>query len=266
MKRVPILVERKMLTNLSNPYGYIYITTNLINHKKYIGQHKSKEYDKNYYGSGDALLKAIEKYGKKHFVVEIIDWSDNKQDLDNKEIYWIKILDAVNSPYYYNMSPGGGVVSLVGELNPMYNKTHSMKTRKIISEKNKVYAKNHVEEIQSRIAKATEVNKNKQISEETRQKLRNSCLGELNSMYNKPTWNAGSYKNNFTPPKHHRHDNTTKVVQLSIDGQFIREFNSVSEPFELGVVTVAPSGISSCCRGKQNTAGGFKWKYSKDYY
>ena len=41
-------------------YGYIYITTNLINNKIYIGQHKSKNYDKKYLGSG-LLLKRAQK-------------------------------------------------------------------------------------------------------------------------------------------------------------------------------------------------------------
>ena len=44
-------------------YGYIYKTTNLINGKIYIGQHKSEEYDSSYYGSGKLIRRAIEKYG-----------------------------------------------------------------------------------------------------------------------------------------------------------------------------------------------------------
>lgn len=43
---------------------YIYMTTNLINEKKYIGKHKG-ELDGSYLGSGTALLRAIDKYGKK---------------------------------------------------------------------------------------------------------------------------------------------------------------------------------------------------------
>lgn len=33
-------------------YGYIYLTTNLINGKKYIGKHKSLTFDDSYFGSG----------------------------------------------------------------------------------------------------------------------------------------------------------------------------------------------------------------------
>ena len=38
-------------------FGYIYETTNLIDGKKYIGKHKSKTFDRNYYGSGTSLKK-----------------------------------------------------------------------------------------------------------------------------------------------------------------------------------------------------------------
>lgn len=50
-------------------YGFIYITTNHINGKQYIGQRKydKKEKWKNYLGSGIILTRAIEKYGKENF-------------------------------------------------------------------------------------------------------------------------------------------------------------------------------------------------------
>lgn len=46
-------------------YGYVYKTTNIINGKMYIGQHKSEKFDESYKGSGVILTKALEKYGKK---------------------------------------------------------------------------------------------------------------------------------------------------------------------------------------------------------
>ena len=43
---------------------YIYLTTNLINNKKYIGQHYGK-LDDNYIGSGNTFKKAVENMEKK---------------------------------------------------------------------------------------------------------------------------------------------------------------------------------------------------------
>ena len=42
-------------------FGYIYKTTNLINGKIYIGQHKSEVFDNSYYGSGKLIGRAITK-------------------------------------------------------------------------------------------------------------------------------------------------------------------------------------------------------------
>ena len=38
-------------------YGYIYEITNLVNGKKYIGQHKSNQFDEDYHGSGKLLIQ-----------------------------------------------------------------------------------------------------------------------------------------------------------------------------------------------------------------
>lgn len=79
-------------------YGYIYETTNLINGKKYIGQHKSNKFDTWYLGSGIVLKKAIKKYGKENFQTIIIEKIyTNKDDLNKREVYWIEYFNAVKS-------------------------------------------------------------------------------------------------------------------------------------------------------------------------
>lgn len=105
-------------------YGYIYLTTNLINGRKYIGQHKSEQLDESYKGSGKILLQAMEKYGFDNFSCEIIEECTSKEDMDEKEAYYIALSDAVNSREFYNLTPGGlgrsvkGVVYITnGEVN-----------------------------------------------------------------------------------------------------------------------------------------------------
>lgn len=90
-------------------YGFIYITHNRVNGKKYIGK---KNYDaagswKRYLGSGVYLSKAIKKYGRENFYKEIIDTAKTSDELSAKERYWIQYYDAVSSSEYYNIAPGG---------------------------------------------------------------------------------------------------------------------------------------------------------------
>ena len=49
-------------------YGFVYITTNMINGKKYIGKRKYSTGWEKYLGSGKYLKNALKKYGKYNFI------------------------------------------------------------------------------------------------------------------------------------------------------------------------------------------------------
>ena len=69
-------------------YGYIYKTTNLIDGKIYIGQKKSPKFlGEKYLGSGRVLRKALDKYGRENFKVELIEEIDCLEKMDEREIY-----------------------------------------------------------------------------------------------------------------------------------------------------------------------------------
>ena len=97
------------LGDVSPMYGYIYLTTNLINGKKYVGQKTSNKFlGEEYLGSGKMLYKAIEKYGRQNFKVELLEEvRGTKSDLNAREIFWIEKLAAVESEEFYNLHPGG---------------------------------------------------------------------------------------------------------------------------------------------------------------
>ena len=84
---------------------HIYLVTNLINGKKYIGQTQTD--DETYYGSGLNILKALKKYSRKNFKREILCHCSTLEELNEKEIYFIDFYDAVNSDMFYNIHPGG---------------------------------------------------------------------------------------------------------------------------------------------------------------
>ena len=68
---------------------YVYLTTNLINGKQYIGQHKG-ELNDSYLGSGTNISKAINKYGKENFKKEILQICENRLEADKWEQYYIE--------------------------------------------------------------------------------------------------------------------------------------------------------------------------------
>lgn len=89
-------------------YGYIYKTTNLVNGKIYIGQKKSTYFlGERYLGSGVRLKSAIKHYGEIFFKVELIEVCYSKEELDNRERFYISYYDSMNSDIGYNLTIGG---------------------------------------------------------------------------------------------------------------------------------------------------------------
>jgi len=91
-----------------NPYGFIYITSNMINGKQYIGQRRFKNNWQDYLGSGVLLKEQLRKYGKENFTRKIIAIAYSRKELNDLEVEFIKNHSAVNSGDYYNLSSGGG--------------------------------------------------------------------------------------------------------------------------------------------------------------
>ena len=93
--------------------GTIYVITNKINNKRYIGittrnleqrwyEHKRKSVlMKNEF----KLYPAMNKYGIENFIIEGIDTADSLNELNEKEIFYIKKYDTINSGY--KILPGG---------------------------------------------------------------------------------------------------------------------------------------------------------------
>ena len=90
--------------------GYIYKITNDINDKIYIGKTtrsvelRFQEHCKADFQTKSILHKAIQKYGKEHFFVELLEEVKN-DELNNREKYWITYYDSQNKGY--NLTAGG---------------------------------------------------------------------------------------------------------------------------------------------------------------
>ncbi len=143
----------------------IYIITNIINEKKYIGSSKNIEQRKrsHFYKlrhdkhENDYLQKSFNKYGEENFQFDII-YQCKEEMLATKEKEYMKIHNVLDKKIGYNISP-----------EPK-NKIASLETRKKLS----ILAKNRTKEHQKKLA---ESRKGWNPSEEVRKKMSVSHIG-----------------------------------------------------------------------------------------
>ena len=126
-------------------YSFVYMTTNNINGKIYIGVHTTNNIYDSYLGGGTYINKAIKKYGRKNFTREILKFTLTKKQALQIEKYIVNNIFIADSRNY-NIKVGGqaGVV-LTDE------------SRKKMSESSKkrmlLFSKESLSNIMSNIAK-----------------------------------------------------------------------------------------------------------------
>lgn len=91
---------------------YLYKITNNINSKVYVGitNNYKKRWSNHKCGNSKNMViaKAIKKYGVENFTFEIIEKNLSLEEVNQKEIEYIKKENSL-VPYGYNVSPGGGL-------------------------------------------------------------------------------------------------------------------------------------------------------------
>lgn len=160
---------------------YIYITTNLINGKQYIGKHVGF-IDDNYLGSGINIKHAITKYGIENFKKDILYIASSEQEMNEKEKYYIDLYNAVKSSKFYNIADGGQG----GYVTKGYTQEQRLATNKKISEsirgdKHPMYGRTTSEETKTKIKNSLA----EYWTEERRQERSDQYKGENNPMYGK---------------------------------------------------------------------------------
>lgn len=116
----------------STPYGRVYLVTNLLNGKRYVGQTImtiAQRWSK-HCRSGSrcpALYSAIKKYGPESFSIEEIGAASTPEELDRLEAQAVESHDCL-APKGYNLREGG---HSRGRLTDAMKETlrHSMRTR-----------------------------------------------------------------------------------------------------------------------------------------
>lgn len=106
----------------------------------------------------DTILgRAIKKYGWENFKYETVEECDNKEELLEKEKYYINYYNSL-MPNGYNMTKGGE--KLFGSNNPFFGKKHSKESRekmsnaqsKKVGELNQFYGRHHTEQTKQLIS------------------------------------------------------------------------------------------------------------------
>lgn len=166
---------------------YIYMTTNNITGMKYIEKHYG-ELDDSYLGSGTILKRAISKYGKENFTKSILAISDNDEQNNEQEKYFIALYNATKNPLFYNIHEGGSG----GNTTAGYTKEQKQALKEKLKEVNKgknngMYGKYHSEQTKQFLSYWAEFERNNNIyrTSEFKEKMSKLTSGKNNGMYGK---------------------------------------------------------------------------------
>jgi len=199
----------------------VYCTTNKVNGMKYIGSHSRGI--ETYLGSGVDITKAIKEYGKENFSKILLAEVDSYNLMRELEEYWCKYFNVSSNPLFYNKTNKGVGSPLGWVMDENVRKVKNLKQR----------------------------GKSKHTSS-SKLKISNAHKG-LDRFGNKgknlsPTHREKAARNRYKP-----------ILQYSLQSEFIREWDSATTVSSLKGWNRA--NIHDCCRGKQKTSYGYKWKY-----
>lgn len=205
-----------------NPYGFIYITTNMIDGRRYIGQKVFDNRWKYYLGSGVHFTRALKKYDRKNFIRNIVAIAYSQKELNELEKQWINNYNAVNDNSFYNIAKGG-------QYNPWNEKTqeeileirkkisNTLKGRKLSEETKKKLketssGRKHTEESKLKMSNAQ---KGKKLSKETIQKILNSRKWYKPSEETKRKIGEKSKGNKYNLGKKHTDKTKQKISEIN---------------------------------------------------
>lgn len=214
---------------MSERYGIIYKITNLVNNKVYIGQTTKREgFEGRYHGniakySNTYLKRSIEKYGIDNFVIDkefYIAYS--KEELNQKEKYYIKFFKSNDYKYGYNIKSGG---DNIGKIEGKY------KTDILIREGSPIYCVNTCEIFLS----ITDASNKYNIG---RHAIANQCKGN--------TYKEATFYNNelnqyiiFEYYDIHNNNNTKKIpIICTTTKERFKSINDASKYFDINHQTI----------------------------
>ena len=237
----------------------IYIFTNKVNGKKYVGETLNMKKRISHYKSPSKrryFETALKKYGFDGFNLQVIYLPKaSKEELLDLEETFIFIENSLVTENGYNLCQRGRMNSIL----PM-----SDETRRKLSEAQR--GKKHSDESKRQIS---EGNAGKKRSDESRHKMSESKKGNKASEETKRKLSKAQKGRQHTDETRRKMSEVQKVkptkteksvIQLSLDGDFICEYRSISDAARS--VGCNRSHISCVCKEKLKSTGGFKWRYT----
>ena len=271
--------------------GYIYLNTDLKTGKQYTGQHhydKEGELDPNYHGSGVLWTKVLKKRPKELIKEEYIKTCYSEEEMNSDEQYYIKLFKTLY-PNGYNLTEGGeGCVASEESRKKMSlaqkgkHISEEQKKKLSIALKGRIMSDEHKKKIgeASKGRHHSEESKKKMSlskkgkpsgmlgkkhSEESKKKMSQNhydCSGEKNPLFGKHLSEETKKKMSLSKKGKPNLKLSKKVLQFTLDGEFVKEWPSAAEcgrnGFDRNVIRL-------CCQGKYKQAYGFKWMYADDY-
>lgn len=233
----------------------VYLITNLVNNKKYVGMDSNN--NPSYLGSGTLILKALKKYGRKNFKKEILEECTSLKHLEERETWWIKKLDALQDHNFYNLED-----NRKRGTNPFANKTEKEKKEIYGKISQKLKGKPNYKNRKPKPPHFSQQQKERfkdrgNRSEESKRKQSESLTGKKQNQKIK-NWKQSKHSKTLKP-----------ILQFNLEGEFIREWLSIKEAqnyyFPKGKKHGHHNGshIVNNLRGKTKKAFGFVWEYKK---
>jgi group I intron endonuclease len=206
----------------------IYKTTNIINGKFYVG--KDEKNNPDYLGSGKILKLAINKNGRENFKKKILEVCETRENLNDREKYWIESLSATTLGYNITEGGTGGRTKF-----------------------NDIYQYNKTGEFVKKWSSASEIEKVLGFDSSAILKV---CKGKLLSTKGFIwSYEYNDKINPYTDPK------TVKTLQYDKNGCFIKEWGSIIEIQKY--YNISDRHLQITLDNLNKTAKGFIWVRKK---
>ena len=236
---------------ITNPNNLIYIGCSVNLENRY-NQYKGMQVK-----NQPQIYNSLIEYGFKNHTFEIIEECDETL-LEERERYWIKHYNS----YFNGLNGNRGGVGVLHHTEKTKEKIRNSKIGWLPSPERGIkigkqimgrkYSKEHKEKISKALKGKPKPfkgrvspNKGNEYSPEVRDKMSKIKQGFIYSEDTKRKMSESQWKKR-------------EINQYDLEDNFLKQWSSITEAKRF----IGSGDIGACVRGKQKTAGGFKWKFA----